>query len=117
MADEPALTFDELVTVRERLQRFCALHYPSLAAFREGISFKFDLDDVISDAEAHHLSTSATCIESLLECPDGFRPKPAMDLVALARDFGASALKRPHDEWRSEDAADIYCRCRTLPLV
>jgi len=117
MAHETALTFDELVTIREQLQRFCALHYTSLAAFREGISFRFDFDDIIADAEAHHLSSSATCIESLLECPEVFRPKGAMDVFTLARDFGTSALKRPQEEWRSENAADIYCRCRTLPLI
>jgi hypothetical protein len=117
MANEPDLTFDKLVSIRERLQRFCALHYSSLAAFHDGISFKFDLDDASLGAEARHLSSSATCIESLLECPEVLRPKAAMNLLELASNFGVSALKRPQADWASEKSAHIYCRCRTLPLI
>ena len=85
MAVEPDLTFDQLVSIRERLQTFCTLHYSSLAAFHDGISFKFDLDDAGLGAEAQHLSSSATCIESLLECPEVLRPKTAMNVLELAR--------------------------------
>jgi hypothetical protein len=64
-----------------------------------------------------HLSSTATCIESLLSCPSIFRPKKGKDILNLAQRFALSAIERGHGKWLSDGSAPIYCRCRTLPLV
>ena len=56
------------------------------------------------------MTSTATCLESLLECPG----------VALSDRiswFVAQALARPDKGWTSEGSASIYCRCRALPFI
>jgi hypothetical protein len=116
MADEP-VSFEKLVDYRQELRQFCSAHYNSLVAFRDGISFKLTLAEPKLGREAEHLTSTATCIESLLDCPEAFLPRAPIDIDRLANDFSKSAMRRPHDGWRSDDVARIYCRCRTLPLI
>lgn len=117
MEDEPPLSFDELVIYRQKLQKFCLAHYKSLIAFQDGISFKFHLKEKRLGLKARHLSSSATCIESLLDCPGAFLPLEPINIEHLATNFAHSAMMRPRKGWLSDKAAPIYCRCRTLPLV
>lgn len=59
------------------------------------------------------ITTTFTCLESLIDAGTEER-KAAIDAT---REFAALALENPND-WRSEDAATIYCRARALaPLL
>jgi hypothetical protein len=116
MADNSPLSFDELVENRRTLQDFCYAQYDGITAFKDGPSFKVYLDnDVLASDSAHHLSSSATCYESVLDCPRNFLRKSQPDLEKDAATFAGLALKR--EGWTSDGSAPIYCRCRTLPLV
>jgi hypothetical protein len=118
MADEAKPSFDDLVAYRQELYKFCAGHFDSLTAFHGGVSFKLNtLEPKLPPRKARHLSSSATCFESLLECPSILRSPRCIDVLKLARNFARSALRRPAKEWTSDGSARIYCRCRTLPLV
>lgn len=117
MEDDPPVSFDTLVSYRQQLQQFCAAHYKSLVEFRDGISFKLTLAEPKLGKEAEHLSSTATCIESLLDCPSSFLPVDPSEVRKLATDFSRSAMRRAQADWRSDGVARIYCRCRTLPLV
>lgn len=117
MSNDVVLPFADLVAYRSQLQKFCSTHYKSLIAFQDGISFKLITSESKLGPNARHLTSSATCIESLLECPQEFLPKKGISLSNLAKDFSLSALSRPHNEWVSDGSASIYCRCRTLPLI
>jgi len=117
MPNESELAFDNIVAYRQQLQKFCCAHYTSLIEFKDGVSFKLNLTEQSLGTAARHLSSTATCIESLLDCPPEFLPKESIDISALARDFSLAAMHRTHAEWLSDGSASIYCRCRTLPLV
>lgn len=117
MPTELHTSFDELVTSRQELQQFCVPHYRSLARFQDGISFKLNLSEPRLGRTARHLSSTATCIESLLDCPVEYLPPKHIDILPLARDFALSALGQPQHNWLSDGSARIYCRCRTLPLI
>src|ERR1051325_5768122 len=115
MARDSWVSFDDLVAHRQELHSFCSLHYESLMRFRQGRSFKLYEGEILDDTEVHNLTSTATCIASLIGCPEALRPKN--DLNKLARDFSSGALQRPQKKWLSEKSAPIYCRCRTLPFV
>jgi hypothetical protein len=65
---------DQLIERRTELQRFCEPHLSSILAFSfaDNLSFKIDLQEKEDPTKTgvRHLSSSATCIESLLACPD-----------------------------------------------
>jgi hypothetical protein len=110
------LTFEELAEARRSLQTFCYLHEPSLLRLKSGISFKLrPNEDPRSLDEVHHLTTTATCIASLLDCPPLFRTKQYRQVEELKSVFAEKALER--DDWTSEDSAAVYCICRALPTV
>jgi hypothetical protein len=118
MADEAKPSFDDLVASRQELYRFCTGHVESLTEFHKGISFKLNTQERKLGPRARHLSSSATCFESLLDCPPILWTKTTVDVVVkLARRFGLSALKRSAKRWTSDGSTPIYCRCRTLPLI
>src|SRR5262249_12346620 len=109
--------FKDLVTYRQQLRDFCSLHYSSLFGFKSGISFKLYDGETLTGEGVHNLTSSATCIASLLGCPDALRPAKVDDINHIARQFSIAALDRPHQNWKSEGSARIYSRCRALPLV
>jgi hypothetical protein len=112
------LAFRELAESRRALQAFCVQHFPSLLALQSGISFKLLPTEPDLDSESvHHMTTTATCLTSLLDCPRRFRPLNSADLDALAAPFLERALLRPHERWKSEGSAGVYCRCRALPAI
>jgi ATPase family associated with various cellular activities (AAA) len=85
---------------------------------RSGISFKHFLNEksLQRSQRVRHLTTTATCLSSLLDCPPRFRPDGFEEEVQpLFRTFAKKALRRRN--WKSEGSAQIYCRCRALPLV
>lgn len=122
MADELDINFDDLVTYRQQLHDFCSLHYSSLFGFKSGLSFRLYEGEVLTGEGIENLTSTATCITSLLGCPDALRPKKIADIEIddikeVARQFSIAALQRTQGDWKSEGQARIYCRCRALPLV
>src|ERR1035437_9949063 len=111
------LTFEELTEARRSLQSFCLLHVPSLLFLQSGISFKLHDDEGdLGRRRVRHLTTTATCLTSLLDCPVRFQPTEQFEVVKpLCKVFAKKALVRRR--WKSEGSAQIYCRCRALPLV
>jgi predicted ATPase len=110
------LSFDDLTEARRRLQVFCLSHEPSLMSQRSGISFKHfpeEPDSEFSDGKVHHLTTTTTCLSSLLDA----RPKEQLKLAKFCSEVAKDALLRPTEKWKSEGSAAIYCRCRALPFV
>lgn len=109
------MEFQELAAHRHSLQVLCQQHAASVLRFRcpRG-SFRLWVNEPELPDPARHLTTTATCIESLLDCPSRFW---SSDLSPddLAKQFARDALGRKN--WVSEGSAEIYCRCRTLPLV
>jgi hypothetical protein len=110
------LSFEELTEARRSLQTFCLLHAPSLLALKSGISFKLFPDEksLERSRRVRHLTTTATCLSSLLDCPAQFRPSDSDWIDELCGIFARRSLRR---QWRSDGSAQIYCRCRALPLV
>lgn len=109
------LGFEELTEARRELQSFCLLHVPSLLAVRSGISFKLlPTDPNLGKRRVRHMTTTATCLNSLSDCPSWFRG-PEFDLQEMLEQFARGALKRR--KWTSEGSAGVYCRCRALPTV
>jgi hypothetical protein len=117
MGNDSKYSFEELVALRGQLQEFCSAHYNSLIFFRSGVSFKLHPSERKLGKGIHHLSSSATCIESLLDCPKKYRPNGSNSVRELAEEFAKLAIRIPADNWKSDGSARIYCRCRSLPLV
>ena len=110
------LSFEELTEARRNLQSFCLLHVPSLLSLRSGFSFKLFPDEksLEQSRRVRHLTTTATCLSSLLDCPPRFWPTEFESVDSLYGAFANRSLRR---QWKSEGSAQIYCRCRALPLV
>lgn len=111
------VSFEELIEARRSLQRFCLQHVPSLLSLKSGISFKHFIDEpsLENSRRVRHLTTTATCLSSLNDCPPGLRPNEFTEAEPLFKIFAKRALTRRR--WKSEGSAQIYCRCRALPLV
>jgi predicted ATPase len=111
------LSFEELTDARRLLQSFCLLHVPSLLNLQSGVSFKLVPSETknLDDGELHHPTTSATCLNSLFDCPPLYRPGNFQRADDLWGKFAMAALART--DWTSEGSAGVYCRCRTLPIV
>jgi hypothetical protein len=111
-------SFDELTKARRELKTFCLSHVPSLMSLRSDFNFKLWPEDPknLTDGNAHHLTTSATCWSSLFfDCPEPFQTPEFEQVENRPETFAEKALLRL--DWKSEDSASIYCRCRALPMV
>src|SRR6266403_3786338 len=64
-----------------------------------------------------HITSSATCFGSLLECSDSFKHSTPIDVPALSTRYADGAIKLPQKDWVSDGSAGTYCRCRALPFV
>jgi hypothetical protein len=113
------LNFEELTESRRSLHSLCLLHEPSLLRLQSGVSFKLlPTDPELSDDRVRHLTTTATCLSSLLlDCPSRFQTSEYKRVSELASVFPEKALARTFKEWISEGSAGVYCRCRALPMV
>jgi hypothetical protein len=108
------MDFSELRLLRRSLRAFCTDHPLTIAAFRNGQSYRNELTDKPEEPaeELRHLTSTATCLESL-----GDAAERALDLTQRRQEFAQAALSRPPERWTSDGSAKIYCRCRALPLV
>lgn len=116
--NEPA-TFEDLAAARHSLGELCKFHRASLEAFRpeQAAWYRLVLSERASaaaDEETRHLSTSASCLESLGDSRLANSGRPPAGLVD---EFSEGALRRPFEAWESEGAAHTYCRVRTMPLI
>jgi hypothetical protein len=115
------VTFAGLAKQRKLLQEFCSLHVPSVEPLIAQNFPVFKLywgEDEIT--EFRHITSSATCFESIETCPAKFRPdekENPRNLEALGRSFAETAIGSPLEKWQSDGAAEIYCSCRGLPYV
>src|SRR5437870_5499113 len=110
--------FTDLARDRKLLKDFCKLHVSSVLKFRSLPSFKLNLEEKALDKKLHHLTSTSTCIEPLLDCPDEFLPENQdIDRRNLGPKFAALAIKRKPANSISEGSAEIYCKCRALPFV
>jgi len=112
--------FQNFVENRRLLQEFCQLHYASVAHFSEGLSFVNVWKDGRRGRKkrtVEHLTSTATCFESLLEYPgieNIFRP---LDVSSVMPEYADAALRLRQKDWVSDGSAGTYCRCRALPFV
>jgi len=127
-----ALAFEKLRAERDALRNYVLDHADSVFAFEENGHPWFRRqekpDKPDSSRKIRHITTTASCIESLHDVPlyDGGRPPPPCppdpDPIKkrrdeIAKEFTRAALKAENKEWQSEMAAGIYCRVRALPVV
>jgi hypothetical protein len=108
-------SFEELTEARRTLQIFCLSHVPSLMSQQSGVSFKRHPEESELGPKVRHLTTTATCLSSLLDCPSRFRTTEFEKVSSLVSTFAKKSLVRK--KWKSDGSGDIYCRCRALPLV
>ena len=103
--------FEVLRAGRRRLHEFCSVHQASVDFFHSDGSYKLHEREAGQlGPRLRHLTSTATCLESLLDCP-------GLDVSKRINWFVTQALERPHEEWTSDGSAGIYCRCRALPLI
>ncbi|HEX8647327.1 MAG TPA: ATP-binding protein [Thermoleophilaceae bacterium] len=118
------LKLAELARERKELRDAVKLHEQSLEQFwpRNHEWFGLDQSERKSppsdrpDGRPRHLSTSASCYESLADQNLAGAGLPHR-WVSHAAAFSIRALEAPAEAWRSEGAAEVYCRVRTLPAV
>ncbi len=126
------LSFEELRTERDALRNYVLIHADSVLAFKERDHPWFrreeESDKPDPSRKIRHITTTASCIESLHDVPlyegeDPPAPCPAgpgrieADRDTTLAEFTKTALEADPDEWHSETAARIYCRVRALPVI
>lgn len=127
-----ALDFEQLRAEREDLRSYVIDHADSILAFKDADHPWFrreeQLDSDDPKRKIRHITTTASCIESMHDVPlyDGGGPPPPCppnpDAISKERDtilteFTRAALEASDEEWQSEAAAKVYCRVRTLPVL
>lgn len=127
-----ALDFEQLRAERDELRNYVIDHADSILAFKEEGHPWFRREERPEskdpDRKIRHITTTASCIESMHDVPlyDGGRPPPPCppkpvgirkQRDAVLAEFTEAALEAGDDEWQSEEAAKIYCRVRTLPVL
>jgi hypothetical protein len=111
------LKFDALRDTRKAIREFSVRHVASIEAFRDADRpwFKVELDEPDRGSErVQHRTTAATCLESL---EDAGSPAGQKLIRKIATEFAERVLDESFDNWKSDGAAFVYCRVRTLPAV
>jgi len=91
------MDFDALVEERHKVQDLCRKHVLSLAAFksRSGASFRvLPEESEPREAKLHHLTSTATCIESLWDCHQMFWPERAFEKFGDGKEQVLERLRR-----------------------
>lgn len=104
------MDFESLRLGRRRLQEFCTLHNASVGFFHSSGSYRLHAGERDLGSRLRHLTSTATCLESLQDCPDA-------DVSHRIQTFARRALRAGESSWASERSAKIYSRCRALPLI
>lgn len=126
------LSFEELRVERDALRNYVLAHADSVFAFKEDGHPWFrrqeKLDEPSLPRKIRHITTTASCIESLHDVPlyEGGNPPPPCptepkqikaERKAILDEFARAALEAKPGDWQSEKAARIYCRVRALPVI
>jgi hypothetical protein len=123
VADE--VEFDELREERQALADITLLHRPSVRKFKHPSRpwFFLELDETPTDDALRHISSTATCLESLADVPTYLADDEAEALEGRAEDrdltseFARTALEADDDRWQSDRAARVYARVRSLTPI
>jgi ATPase family associated with various cellular activities (AAA) len=127
-------SFESLVGEREALRSYVLVHAKSLRAFKEEGSPYYQRKEAsgkpaLTGADPiRHLTTTASCLESLDRVPvyeDGKPPPPCprdalevkKELQRVTDEFATAALEADMEKWRSESQKLVYSRVRTLPVI
>lgn len=121
------MDFENLREARQALKDAVLVHRDSLLRFQAANEPWFhrdaSLDPEPKQKTVRHLSTTASCLESLADIPS-FQEEDiaqsdhaASRLKTLLPLFAKAALAADDEEWESEGAARVYCRVRTLPVI
>ena len=70
------MSFEELAAARKSVQLFSGRHLKSIEWFQSGRSYRLTDDEDQLEPGLQHLTSTATCIESLLIAPRAFRMCP-----------------------------------------
>ena len=120
------LSFEELRAERHALRNAVLPHIDSVLFFKDPEHPWFRKESPQSEDEpappektVRHITTTASCLESLLDIPDhqdkARRAKAGLE--ETGRSFCEIALKATPAAWESEGSAVIYCRARALPAI
>lgn len=125
--------FDSLCTEREALRNYVLVHAKSLRAFKEERKPWFRPQQSPDERRrgarrnVRHLTTTASCLESLADVPTyGDKDPPPsppnakeleVDRRQMIEHFAQSALSAEQGDWQSEGEARVYCRVRALPVI
>ena len=121
----------QLIEQRRALEVALAVHEASIRRFWPGDrpAFVIDLEELrdlepdTGSGKPAHMTSSATCFESLADLRPGLAEQLAADVKgqppwrSLAVAFAERVLACHPSEWTSDKAAHVYCRVRTLPAV
>jgi ATPase family associated with various cellular activities (AAA) len=107
---------EQLRREREELRAFVNWHRDSVEAFRSSKLpyFKLVLSETDHADRVRHLTSTASCIESLTHSAVDREDE---DVIELAREFADKALGLDNEFWESEGQAQVYCRVRALPAI
>lgn len=111
------LDFEALRESRKAVREFSGRHYASIEAFRAAGRPWFKVqrsDPEHGNDRVHHRTTVATCLESLA---DSGASNARVLIADVGPEFAARALQEPFDNWKSDGAAFVYSRVRTLPAI
>src|SRR5687768_7162472 len=109
------MEFEALRRERKEIGELTRLHAASLRVFQnpKRAWFRLTPAEEFTGKKLAHLSSTATCIESLADLPLG-EDQGVEDIVVA---FAKAALRAADERWQSEGAAKVYCRVRTLPAI
>jgi ATPase family protein associated with various cellular activities (AAA) len=125
--------FQVLRAERDALRDFVRIHPKSLEAFKDGGNPWYRREEkhdqkAKKDVKVRHLTTTASCLESLAQVPvyevdDPPPPCPSdCEEIEKARAkttdaFAERLLGLDGDKWESENQRLVYSKVRTLPVV
>jgi hypothetical protein len=128
-----AADFDTFCFERDQIRNFVLTHAVSLSAFEEQgkpwFRNQVSADDDGSERAVRHLTTTASCLQSLYDVPlyaHRKQPPPPCpptraDLEkqrdSLCASFVDALLSADASVWVSEDEELVYTKVRTLPIV
>jgi hypothetical protein len=126
-------SFDELCAEREALRNYVLVHAKSLRAFKQENRPWYRRQQSEDkggggESKVRHLTTTASCLESLSHVPayENDDPPPPCprnakdvrsELEQVTKEFATAALQLKEHEWKSENQRLVYTRVRTLPVI
>lgn len=119
------MDLEALISARTAIDELDRLAPQSIRYFFDEQQRKFTITDRDRGREraegdttrTGRLTTSATCLETLLECSQRTDLEVHDWAIGTLKTFTVGALRNTPKQWVSEEAAWVYCRVRTLGSV